>query len=668
MHKRLVGFALAFLLACTSIAVSCPVTVRAASMLTSLGLTERGTEAYRDGWRYSFGGKGETVDGVRVSDCAGLICSYFLDNGNTTCMGGCTSQVEHNCVMSFRFSGRLPNIHGLMLTMYDEVDPDSGIYGHAGIYVGGGAGVDNSTYGTDMVWSGVAERGWTEWHLFDNGLMYPVDGWYEFDGAYAYYRDYEYVANDFVDGVYLDTNGTSLVRPESLSSKWATASEVREHLLSSGWADDGGIPTASANATVTGFFVNVRERPSTGSQVLWTASMGDKLEVIEETEGETVRDGSRVSNMWYHVTDAFGRTGYVSSLFLLIDGKPDTEPPGMPDLRWSDGSLVVSCPDGCSAYYTTDGSDPAVYGEPYVGPLDMVGCTYRVACERNGLYGPVALLTVCSDGSAFDDFTYKDWFAGYVDKAVSYGLFAGKGNRKFGPGDNMTRGQFTLVLARAMDADLGLVQPAGFVDVRPGSYYETAIDWAAGNGIVSGVGNNRFAPDEPITREQMCVMFARTYHLSSGEYEAFSDDGEISGWAREAVYACRDNGLVSGTGNNMFSPKGLSTRAQAATVFARTLDWVCSNKHDAHAGDSLRHGRVSYSYSYLGSSSVASSSTSKQTASHLYFSMSSIASRMSSYSPKSPVWGSVVGYMSQPTMCSSSPANFAYMATGSSAP
>ena len=66
---------------------------RAAGTPTSLGLGEHGIKAYDEGWLYSYGGKGETnSDGVRVTDCAGLIYSYFKDLGaEAGCYGGATS-------------------------------------------------------------------------------------------------------------------------------------------------------------------------------------------------------------------------------------------------------------------------------------------------------------------------------------------------------------------------------------------------------------------------------------------------------------------------------------------------------------------------------------------------------------------------------------------------
>ena len=89
---------------------------------------------------------------------------------------------------------------------------------------------------------------------------------------------------------------------------------------------------------------------------------------------------------------------------------------------------------------------------------------------------------------------------------------------------------------------------------------------------MSGSGGN-FRPNDPITREEMCVTL---YNLAkkqgleaSGSQSRFPDHASISSWARDAVYACRELGLVNGDGQGNFSPRGNTQRSAAATVFVR---------------------------------------------------------------------------------------------------
>lgn len=559
IFKKIVSLFLTISLLCTGFVIN----VQALDGPNSIGFAERGIEAHRDGWQYVYGGKGQYQDGVRVSDCAGLLYSYFSDMGISGCYGGCTGQVTNNCILSCKLNDRIPRIHGLAVTMYDTVDPAGGIYGHIGIYIGGEEVCDNSTYGTNMVRANVFTRDWTEWHLFDLGMRYPVNGWYEFDGGYVHYTDYEYDVNTVVDGISIGSDGKASDHG-ILSNEWATASQVRDYLVSHGWQNNGGVDF-EANATVTGNSVRVRSSASLSGSVVSIVNSGIRVHVSEEVTGEAVSG----NNKWYKIQLSNGLSGYMSSLYVRQDDE-NIVIPGSVSFVVQDGYVSMSC-DSDDIYYTIDGSDPVEHGSLYVGQSDVLGCTYRAVGCTDGKYGPVSSFTVCSNGYVFDDFDFGDWFAGYVDDVVTKGLFVGTGNNKFSPNMKLTRGQFVVALARQQQIDLS--EYAGysdFDDVGINAYYVAAVNWAHSNNIVSGVGNNKFSPNAVITREQMCLILSRCFGLNVEEsYVEFDDDYEISGWAKDAVYACRLNGLVSGVGNNKFNPKGYSTRAQAATIMSR---------------------------------------------------------------------------------------------------
>ena len=114
----------------------------------------------------------------------------------------------------------------------------------------------------------------------------------------------------------------------------------------------------------------------------------------------------------------------------------------------------------------------------------------------------------------------------------------------------------------------GYTGETAFQDVDPDIYYAKAIQWASSMGYINGVSATAFEPEEPISREAMCVILMKYGNLSAGNSNAFADDSEISSWAREAVYACRDAGLISGVGENRFDPQGYTERAAACKVFA----------------------------------------------------------------------------------------------------
>lgn len=174
----------------------------------------------------------------------------------------------------------------------------------------------------------------------------------------------------------------------------------------------------------------------------------------------------------------------------------------------------------------------------------------------------------------FEDVPTDSWYKKIVNYAVAYGIFDGTSSTTFSPENNMTRAQFVKVLANLEGIITDNYVATSFTDVIPGKWYTGAIKWAYESEIVHGIGNKLFAPNSDITREQMCVMlvnYVEKYKNSTlktlRDYSVFTDDSKISAWARPDVIKCFRSGLVSGTGNNMFSPRDVANRAQAATIF-----------------------------------------------------------------------------------------------------
>lgn len=560
---------------------------KAAEIPTNLGLAQHGIKAYNEGWQYSYGGKGETVGGVRVSDCAGLIYAYFSDLGVGGCMGGATSQATQNCIFTGGMSEGLPRIHGLALTILEPGATDD--YSHIGIYIGNNESCENSDYGTNMVRGSVFRRGWTTWHLFDNGVLYPRSGWYEFDGKMVHYTDYEYDVDLVIDGYTIGSDGFAQladgtpapVDPSMLSSEFVPASEVKEWLSTHGWSGtynpEDPSPDFDHNARVSVSSALLRSQPSTDSSIVLTLSQGTPLRLGAPVQGASVTVGGTSSSLWYPAETAHGQTGYISSLLVSLTlSAPSFS---------CDGESVTIQAVGMedNIYYTTDGSQPDENSYPYVSPVYELNCTYKAVVIKDGVAGPVATATVMGNGAIFTDFTYSDWFAQSVDKAVCLGIFSGTGQGSFSPKNKLTRAQFVKVLANLFGQDVSGYEfgddiPA-FEDVSSSAYYYHELAWAVRAGIVTP--DSKFRPNDEIPREQMCTMlvrYARYADLNTNAAlgEPFADDEEISSWAKDAVYRMRSLGVVNGVGENRFNPKGSSDRAAACTMMVNFYEKVIS--------------------------------------------------------------------------------------------
>lgn len=199
---------------------------------------------------------------------------------------------------------------------------------------------------------------------------------------------------------------------------------------------------------------------------------------------------------------------------------------------------------------------------------------------------PTALAEKADD---FTDVSRSDWYYQFVDYVTSKGYFNGTSETTFAPAENMTRAMFVTVLFR-FDGAKGDRSQSAFTDVAPGEWYTDAINWAAANRIVDGVGNGKFAPNDPITRAQMCTMIERYLALykkawkvtlpETGSVSVMVDENAIPAYALAAVKQCQRHGLVNGFEDGTFRPNELSTRAQVAAVIYRMSYLVQNAKPD----------------------------------------------------------------------------------------
>ena len=175
-------------------------------------------------------------------------------------------------------------------------------------------------------------------------------------------------------------------------------------------------------------------------------------------------------------------------------------------------------------------------------------------------------------GLPFLDVAEGSWYYDAVSYVYEHGLMTGTSDTAFAPDANLTRAMMATVLW-AMEGSPVVNYAMTYTDVSGGAWYAEAVRWATSEGVVSGVGDNRFDPDAPITREQMAVMlYAYAAHKgydtdhNSAEARTFHDYDAISGWALTAMEWAVDAGLIGGKPGNILDPAGTATRAEVATI------------------------------------------------------------------------------------------------------
>ena len=160
------------------------------------------------------------------------------------------------------------------------------------------------------------------------------------------------------------------------------------------------------------------------------------------------------------------------------------------------------------------------------------------------------------------------WAESNVKYVYDNALMNGYSDGTFKPDASITRAEFSAVMARFLKLDDKASAAEKFGDVK-GHWAIGYIGALADKGIVGGVTENSFAPDDNITREQMAAILSRAFDLKETSPEVFADNGEISDWARDYVYACRKAGYMNGDAVNNFSPLDNASRAEVATVIYR---------------------------------------------------------------------------------------------------
>lgn len=181
---------------------------------------------------------------------------------------------------------------------------------------------------------------------------------------------------------------------------------------------------------------------------------------------------------------------------------------------------------------------------------------------------PIAEIT-----NPFEDVKEDDWFYGAVLSAFAKGIFKGTGEKMFSPNMKVSRAMLVTMLYNIAGAPE--TEEQSFDDVEKDAYYAKAVSWASKNGIVHGVSEKVFAPQESITREQL-VTILYNYSILSGEAEnktgtaqEFADFEEVSQYAKNAVLWAAMRGILKGNEKGFIMPKSGATRAETAAILTR---------------------------------------------------------------------------------------------------
>jgi hypothetical protein len=179
----------------------------------------------------------------------------------------------------------------------------------------------------------------------------------------------------------------------------------------------------------------------------------------------------------------------------------------------------------------------------------------------------------------FNDVPMDAWFHEAVTIVNHHSIMRGTAFRTFEPNRAITRAEFVQVLANHANANLASFAnaTADFADVQQGVHWAfPAIQWAQSVGFNLGVNENHFAPNAPISRQEMASLLRRytsimNISLPSNTASAIVDTDSIAAWAADDVAAIRASGLMNAREGGMFAPRASVVRAEVAQVFANFI-------------------------------------------------------------------------------------------------
>ncbi|MPM50429.1 hypothetical protein SDC9_97168 [bioreactor metagenome] len=175
----------------------------------------------------------------------------------------------------------------------------------------------------------------------------------------------------------------------------------------------------------------------------------------------------------------------------------------------------------------------------------------------------------------FTDIVSTAWYYDSIQYVYDAGLFNGVSASRFAPDSGMTRAMLATVLCRLSGAAGQTGSAPLFTDVAQGAWYYDAVNWAAQNSIVNGMGGSLFAPASNVTREQLVVMLYRyagykgVTDQASGTLSKFPDAGKVSSWALDPMCWAVSGGIVGGRSDGTLDPSGNATRAEVSAMLER---------------------------------------------------------------------------------------------------
>ena len=401
----------------------------------------------------------------------------------------------------------------------------------------------------------------------------------ETQNVYVQHKDYEYEAQVKKEGeqqeatyiaTFTNPHGFSVF---TITTESAAVAEVNGNRYTSFQAavdatgDNGTVKVLNANAalnaTISGSSKTIYVENGTDESI--TVTINGTTKTIAQNQSETFT---------YTHSSSSGTTRYSVEVRGTTGGTVTASPTRA--AKGATVTLTVRADEG----YQLDG----------LTVTDSKGGTVKLTDKGSGTYTftmPASKVTVQatftqnqSGTLPFTDVKTGDWFYEAVQYVYDKGMMTGVSADRFAPASTTTRGMIVTILYR-LENEPAVSGDLPFTDVESGAWYADAVAWAAANDIVNGTSATTFAPNSPITREQMATMLYRFAQYKGMDavtlqenLTGYPDGDQVSDYAIPAMNWAVGQGLIAGMENGTLVPQGSATRAQVATILMRFCENV----------------------------------------------------------------------------------------------
>ncbi len=355
----------------------------------------------------------------------------------------------------------------------------------------------------------------------------------------------------------LNVLGTTETFKEGSSSKPLTKDEDGLHFtitalspLLVAWSTSAKDSTATDGGSNSGNIGSTRpsSRPNTS-----VSAKEDEYRVrVSSSTGGSVSADSRYAEPDETVELTIKpRSGYTLSSLTVTDDNDNKV-----RVRRQGNKYVFTMPDSRVDVEAVFAST-TVSGSPILSPSLTLGanCIYGTACPSQ----------------RYQDLNTSMWYHTSTDYVISHNLMTGLPDGRFAPYSTLSRAMIVYILYTHSGRPTGNGS-AGFRDIDRGAWYEEAVNWAVSMGIVQGIGNNLFAPNAAVTREEIAQMLynyavRKGINITATQAQVtYTDSTRIGAWALPAVTAMQQAGVVTGKSDNMFEPRTATTRVETAQM------------------------------------------------------------------------------------------------------